>query len=259
AQLGGQLHEVEALEQLLDRLGAHVGLEGFAEHLAGLAVFLLRQELTLLELRVGRVDDDVVLEVNDLFQAGRFHIEERAQAAGHGLGERDVDGRRGQLDVAHAFAADAAVRHLDAAAVADHAFVFHAAVLAAGAFPVLLRPKNTLTKQPVFFRPVGAIVDGLRLLDLAEGPTADVMRAGQADAHSPVVVDAVVTGFTRTHGTHSLQKAAKWCTKPGRGRRDEKSQPSWLNWSVSRTRTGWRKVRPLAEFVRSAWCSTRRN
>ena len=58
--------------------------------------------------RVARIDDDVVLEVDDLFQAGGLHVEQRAQAAGHGLEEPDVDDRRGQLDVAHALAADAA-------------------------------------------------------------------------------------------------------------------------------------------------------
>src|SRR5262249_7064830 len=107
----------------------------------------------------------------------------------------DVDDRRGQLDVAHALAADAGVRHLDAAAVADHALVLHAPVLAAGALPVLLRAEDALAEQAVLFGAVGAVVDRLRLLDLAERPRADVVRAGQADPHGAVVVDAVVIGF----------------------------------------------------------------
>src|SRR4029077_15953302 len=104
-----------------------------------------------------------------------------------------------QFDVAHALAADAAVGDLDAAAVADHALVLHAAVLAAGALPVLLGAEDALAEEAVLLGAVGAVVDGLRLVDLAERPAADVVRAGQADADGPVVVDAVVIDVTVTH------------------------------------------------------------
>ena len=153
----------------------------------------------LLQRGVARVDDHVVLEVDDLLQAGGLHIEQGAEPAGHGLEEPDVDHGRGQLDVAHALAADAAVRDLDAAAVADHALVLHAAVLAAGALPVLLRAEDPLAEQAVLLRAVGAVVDRLGLLDLAERPAADVVRARQADAHGPVIVDAIIIGFTGAH------------------------------------------------------------
>ena len=157
---------------------------------------------------VARVDDDVVLEVDDLLQAGRLHVEQGAEAARHGLEEPDVDDRRGQLDVAHALAADAAVRHLDAAAVADHPLVLHAAVLAAGAFPVLLRPEDALAEQAVLLGAVGAVVDRLRLLDLAERPAADVVRAGQRDPDGAVVVDAIVAGRFAGLGGHGGNAAA---------------------------------------------------
>src|SRR5207245_1151690 len=117
-------------------------------------------------------------------------VKEGAEPAGHRLEEPDMDHGGCQLDMAHAFATDAAVRDLDAAAVADHALVLHAAVLAAGALPVLLRAEDALAKQAVLFGTVGAVVDGLRLLDLAEGPAADVMGTGQTDAHCAIVVDA---------------------------------------------------------------------
>src|SRR5262245_35431752 len=98
--------------------------------------------------------------------------------------------------------------HLDAAAVADHALVLHAAVLAAGAFPVFFRAENALAEQAVLFRTVGAVVDGLRPFDFTEGPAADVVRARQADANRAVVINAIVGGFAGT-GTHGppLQKA----------------------------------------------------
>ena len=76
-----QVDEVELLQQLLDRLGPHVGLEGVAVLLAGLAVLVFGEELLLLERRLARVDDDVVLEVDDLLQAGRLHVQQRAEAA----------------------------------------------------------------------------------------------------------------------------------------------------------------------------------
>src|SRR5262249_34333053 len=85
------------------------------------------------------------------------------------------------------------MRHLDAAAVADHALVFHATILAAGALPVLFRPEDALTEQAVALGSIGPVVDGLGLLDLAERPAANVMRAGQADPDGAVVVDPVVT------------------------------------------------------------------
>src|SRR5262249_37023652 len=124
----------------------------------------------------------------------------------HGLEEPDVDDRGGQLDVAHPLAADPAVRHLDAAAVADHALVLHAPVLAAGALPVLLRAEDALAEQAVFFRPVGAVVDRLGLLDLAEGPAAYVVGTGQADADRPVIVDTIVADFACAHGSSSVQR-----------------------------------------------------
>src|SRR5206468_1199630 len=86
----------------------------------------------------------------------------------------------------------AAMRDLDAAAIADHPLVLHAAILAARAFPVLFGTEDLLAEQPVLLGAIGAVVNRLGLLDLAERPAADVVRAGEADAHRSVVVDAVV-------------------------------------------------------------------
>src|SRR5262245_30084094 len=99
----------------------------------------------------------------------------------------------------HPLAAHPAMGDLDAAAVADHPFVFHAAILAAGAFPVLFRTEDALAKQAVFFGTIGAIVDRSRLFHFAERPAADVVRTGQADADRAVVINSVITGFTGRH------------------------------------------------------------
>ena len=133
-----------------------------------LALIKGEQKLTDPQRRVARINDHVVLEVDDLFQAGRLHIEQRAEPAGHALEEPDVDDRRGQFDVAHPLAAHATVRHLDPAAVADHPLVLHTAVFAASTFPVLFGAEDPFAKQSILFRPVRTIIDRFRLLDFAE-------------------------------------------------------------------------------------------
>ena len=165
----------------------------------GLTKLFLGEQLLLFERRVFRVENDVILEVDHLLEARRLHFEQRAQPAGHRLEKPDVHDRRGQFDVAHPLAAHATVRDLHAAAVADHALVFHPPVLAAGAFPVLLRSEDLFAHQAVLFRTEGAVIDRLGLFDLAERPAANVVRPGQADLHSRIVVDAIVGGFTDAH------------------------------------------------------------
>src|SRR5450759_914386 len=75
--------------------------------------------------------------------------------------------RRGQFDMAHALAPDPRQRHFDRALLADDALVLHALVLAAQALVVLDRSKDARAEQAVTLGLEGAIVDGLRLLDLA--------------------------------------------------------------------------------------------
>ena len=80
--------------------------------------------------------------------------------------------------MAHALAAHARQRHLDRALLADDALVLHALVLAAQALIVLDRAKDARAEQTVAFRLEGAIVDGLRLFDLAVRPGQNLLRAG---------------------------------------------------------------------------------
>src|SRR6185436_13102540 len=79
-------------------------------------------------------------------------------------------------------APDLRLDDLDAALLADHAAVLHALVLAAVALVVLHRPKDLGAEQAVPLRLEGAVVDRLRLLHLAVGPLADLVRRRQADA-----------------------------------------------------------------------------
>ena len=80
--------------------------------------------------------------------------------------------RRGELDMAHALAADLRHGDFDAALLADDALVLHALVLAAQALVVLDRTEDARAEQAVTLRLERAVVDGLRLLDLAERPAS---------------------------------------------------------------------------------------
>ena len=99
------------------------------------------------------------------------------------LQEPDVRDRRGQLDVAQALTAHLGLDDLDAALLADDAAVLHALVLAAVALVVLHRPKDLRAEQTVPLRLERAVVDRLRLLHLAVGPLADLLRRRQRDAN----------------------------------------------------------------------------
>src|SRR6202012_4511613 len=86
-----------------------------------------------------------------------------------------------ERDVAHALAPDARQRHLDAALLADDAFVLHALVLAAQALVVLDRPEDARAEQPVALGLEGAVVDRFGFFDFAERPGRDLFRTGDAD------------------------------------------------------------------------------
>src|SRR5690606_36821964 len=110
----------------------------------------------------------------------------------------------GEFDVPHPLATHPAVGHLHPTAVADHPLVLHAAVLAAGAFPVLLWAKDPLAEQTVLLRTIGPVVNRLGLLDFPKRPTPNVVRPRQADLHRSVVVNAIEVGsFKETHSHRS--------------------------------------------------------
>ena len=115
----------------------------------GLAVLGLGQELALLEGRLARIDDDVILVIDDALKLAAGQVQHEADARGHALVEPDVGDRHRELNVAHALAAHAAEGHLDAAAVADDALVADALVLAAVALPVLGGTEDALAEEEI--------------------------------------------------------------------------------------------------------------
>ena len=114
--------------------------------------------------------DDRRGEVEDLLELLGSHVEQVADAARDALEEPDVADRGGEVDVAHALTADLGAGDLDAAALADDALVADALVLAAVALPVLGRTEDALAEEAVLLGLERAVVDRLRLGDLAGAP-----------------------------------------------------------------------------------------
>src|SRR5256885_984591 len=84
-------------------------------------------------------------------------------------------------DMAHPFPSDFRQGDLDPALFADHAPVLQALVLAAQALVVLDRPEDLGAEQAVALGLEGPVVDGLRLLDFAVGPRADLLGRSEPD------------------------------------------------------------------------------
>ena len=146
--------------------------------------------------------DQVGREVEHPLQVARRDVEQQPEPARRALHVPDVGDRRGQLDVAHALAPDLRARDLDAALVADGAGVADPLVLAAVALPVLGRTEDALAEETAVLRLERAVVDRLRLGDLAVRPRPDRLRRGQADADRVEVVDV-------EHATAVLPVAAR--------------------------------------------------
>ncbi len=177
-----QFLEVELLEKLLDGFGADHGGEGaFAVLVERFVILLLVEQLKRRERAHARVGDDVAFEIEDLLEVLEHHVDHGRDARGQRLHEPDMRDRRGQLDMAHALAAHFRGGDLDAAFLADDAAILHAFIFTAEALVILDRPEDTGAEQPVPLRLEGAVVDGLRLLHLAERPGANLLRARDRD------------------------------------------------------------------------------
>jgi hypothetical protein len=85
--------------------------------------------------------------------------------------------------VAEPLATDLGLDDLDAALLADDAAVLHALVLAAQALVVLDGAEDLGAEQAITLGLERPVVDGLGLLDLAVGPVADLLGAGELDAN----------------------------------------------------------------------------
>ncbi len=184
--LGRQIH---GLEQFMHRFRAHARVEFVAVLLDGFEIHLVGQQLAALQRRHARIDHDEGLEVEHALDFSQGHVQHQTDAGRQRLQEPDMGRGARQLDVAHALAAHLRLGHLDAALLADHAAMLQALVLAAQALVVLHGPEDLGAEQAVAFRLERAVVDGLRLLDLAVRPGADHVRRRESDLDGIEILD----------------------------------------------------------------------
>ena len=135
------------------------------------------------------VRDDVQSEVEDALEVARADVEQDAQPRRRALEVPDVADGAGQLDVAHALAADLGARDLNAALVADDALVPDPLVLPAVALPVLGGTEDALVEEPVLLGLERPVVDRLRLGDLAGRPIPDLLGTCERNPDRVEVVD----------------------------------------------------------------------
>ena len=143
---------IQLLQQLLYRLGAHTGIKFILIGFPVLVILPLTQQGVLLQLGVAGIDDDIGCEIQHLFQHTGAQVQQQAHAAAGALKVPDVGNGRSQLNVAHPFAAHLGAGHFHAAALADLALKADTLILAAVAFPVLSGSKNALAEQAVALR-----------------------------------------------------------------------------------------------------------
>src|SRR4029078_5319271 len=99
--------EIELLEHDLDGFRAASAREAvLAIFVLGGEKFVFGEELVLLKGGQARLKNDIALEVEDALKLLELHVEQKADAARKRLQEPDVSNGRGQLDMAHALAAD---------------------------------------------------------------------------------------------------------------------------------------------------------
>ena len=175
--------QVNAGKQRADAFGAHQGVKVVAIFFNLGVVIVFGEQLTTVERRHARLNDDEGFKVEHALDVAQRHVQHHAQTAGQGFEEPDVRHRAGQFDVPHALAAHFGLRDFHAAFFADYATVFEALVFAADAFVVFHRAENLGAEKAVALRLEGAVVDGLRLSDFAIRPATDFVRRGQADSN----------------------------------------------------------------------------
>ena len=251
AKLLGFQVQVDGRQHFADRLGADAGAERvLAIGVLGVEVLFLGQQLPVREVGQARLDHHVLLEVEDLLQIAQGHVQHQADAGRQRLEEPDVrDGCR-QLDVAHALAPDLLQRDFDTALLAGDPAILHALVLAAQALVVLDRAEDARAEQAVAFRLERAVVDRLRLLDLAEGPAQDPLGRRERDLDL----------LERLRRLHRIEDVGQFLVhaqvsiiprltgEPRRGRAGGRARPGAPGISILRRRPSARRSGPASGF-----------
>ena len=181
AQLLGELGAVDLLQELLDGLGAHAASKS-SSYFSRMSRYSFSDRIWQRCSGVMPGSVTIYAPKYSTFSSTRgVRSRIRPMRDGMPFEVPDVAHGRGQLDMAHALAANLCARDFDAAAVADLTLVADLLILAAVALPVLRGSENALAEQAVTLGLECAVVDGLGLFHFAGGPGKDHFRGGNAD------------------------------------------------------------------------------
>ncbi len=213
--------QIEFQQQLLDRLGAHLGFEFVAELFQGVEIFLVGEQLAALQGGHAGLGDHEGFEVQHALDVAQGHVQHQTDAGRQRLQEPDVRHRAGQLDVTHALTTNLGEGDFHATLLADHTPVLETLVFAAQALVVLDRTKDARAEQAITLRLEGAVIDGLRLFHFAKRPGTDQIRRCQTDLQLVELRDLSLT-FEQIQQVFQGQSSvwsfrSRFFPKPGSG------------------------------------------
>ena len=146
-----------------------------------IAIIICGEKLVLLKGRIAGIGHNIVREIEHLLEDTGREVENKAHTGRYPLEVPDVGNGNGKVDMTHTLAAHLGAGDLDSAALADLTLEADLLIFSAVALPVLRRPEDPFAEKTVALGLEGAVVDGLRLLDLAVGPFSDHLRRSDAN------------------------------------------------------------------------------
>ena len=201
AEIDGQFLDIDLLQELLDRLGAHQGRKLVRILLHHLSILLFAEHFLFVQGSIPRIQNHVGLEVEDTLQLSQAQVQQMSDSTRQTLEEPYMGAGTGQFDVAETLPPHLGQRDLDTALVADHSPVLHPFVLPAKTLPIGDGAEDLGAEQTVALRLEGSVVDGLRFGDFTLGPGSDRVRRSQTDSDA-VEIRGEVSPVMRVWSKH---------------------------------------------------------
>ena len=179
--LGG-LKQINAFQHRTNSFGTNANGEAvFAKGVLGFIKLIFVDQLAFCERGDARLNNDVTLKIEHLFNVLQRHIQHQRDTRWQGLQEPDVRNWGGKLNVTHTLTTHALKCDFHATLFAGYAFVFDALIFTAQALIILDRSKDTRTKETVAFWFERTVIDRLWLFNFAVRPAFDLIWAGKGD------------------------------------------------------------------------------
>ncbi len=146
-------------------------------------IFCLWQKLLFFQPCFTRVNNYVVLVIQNSFQGPSAHIQQISYARRGCLKKPDMRYRDGQFNMTGPFPPHLGLSNLHTTSVANGSSMFDVFILSTGTFPVPGRSEYPFAKQSTLFRPESPVIYGLRLFDLPLRPTSYYFRRRDFDGN----------------------------------------------------------------------------